>query len=480
MSKSEYSYPLVSVIVPFFNEKNYIKECLESVLNQTYKNIELILVDDGSTDNSFNVIKNFIKQDLRVKYFKKKNSKTVANPRNYGVKKAKGKFLAFLDADDIWKNNKLELQLKKIKNNDLLSCTAANYRILRFNSRSNFFLNALRSFFQNFIIKKINHSEFWWLYVYNPIIVSSVLVHKKVFDKYKFNEDLDVREDLDFWILLSKKNKNFISYNKEILVTITRKKKSLSSEYLSEFNRYINTVNKKINEFKDYKYLNYLFIGIGAKIIKFIIKKNYIFLRKNILRLFFIFSFFYFIIFYSPIFWYLGNSLLYSDNLKKPDAVLVSLGTGYTPYYNNSYENRYYDLLEIDNLSMKSIDIYIHGRKQTLPDQIILKSLLKNQGFYDDKIFLIFEERNSLYKNIIDLSILLKSKNVKSIIFITGPYNTLRAKLTWRKVAPEIEVLILKTKDWPIKNSFFERSMNKKVIVYEHLSIIKNKLFLLN
>jgi teichuronic acid biosynthesis glycosyltransferase TuaG len=478
MSKNE--YPLVSVIVPFFNEKDYIKECLESVLNQTYRNIELILIDDGSTDNSFNVIKNFIKQDLRVKYFKKKNSKTVANPRNYGVKKAKGKFLAFLDADDIWKNNKLELQLKKIKNNHLLSCTAANYRILRSNSRSNFFLNALRSFFQNFIIKKINHNKFWWLYVYNPIIVSSALVDKKVFNKFKFNEDLHVREDLDFWILLSKKKKNFISFNKEILVTITRKKNSLSSEYLSEFNKYINTVNKKINEFKDFKYLNYLFIGIGAKIIKFIIKKNYIFLRKNILRLFFIFSFFYFIIFYSPLFWYLGNSLLYTDNLKKTDAVLVSLGTGYTPYYNNSYENRYYDLLAIDNLPIKFIDIYIHGRKQTLPDQIILKSLLKNAGFNDDKIYLIFEERDSLYKNIVDIKILLKSKNIKSIIFITGPYNTLRAKLIWSKVAPEIEVLILKTTDWPIKNSFFERSINKKIIVYEHLSIIKTKLFLLN
>jgi glycosyltransferase involved in cell wall biosynthesis len=478
MSKNE--YPLVSVIVPFFNEKDYIKECLESVLNQTYRNIELILIDDGSTDNSFNVIKNFIKQDLRVKYFKKKNSKTVANPRNYGVKKAKGKFLAFLDADDIWKNNKLELQLKKIKNNHLLSCTAANYRILRSNSRSNFFLNALRSFFQNFIIKKINHNKFWWLYVYNPIIVSSALVDKKVFNKFKFNEDLHVREDLDFWILLSKKKKNFISFNKEILVTITRKKNSLSSEYLSEFNKYINTVNKKINEFKDFKYLNYLFIGIGAKIIKFIIKKNYIFLRKNILRLFFIFSFFYFIIFYSPLFWYLGNSLLYTDNLKKTDAVLVSLGTGYTPYYNNSYENRYYDLLAIDNLPIKFTDIYIHGRKQTLPDQIILKSLLKNAGFNDDKIYLIFEERDSLYKNIVDIKILLKSKNIKSIIFITGPYNTLRAKLIWSKVAPEIEVLILKTTDWPIKNSFFERSINKKIIVYEHLSIIKTKLFLLN
>ena len=130
---------LISVVCPFYNEEKYIKESVESVLNQSYHNIELILVNDGSTDKSYDIIKDIIRQDSRVKYFKKSNSRTVSNPRNYGAKKATGKFIAFIDADDIWKNNKLELQLKKIKNN-YLSCTAADYRIKNSNFRSNFIL----------------------------------------------------------------------------------------------------------------------------------------------------------------------------------------------------------------------------------------------------------------------------------------------------------------------------------------------------
>jgi glycosyltransferase involved in cell wall biosynthesis len=467
---------LISVICPFYNEQNYIKECVESVLNQSYHNIELILVNDGSTDKSFDFIKEIISKDSRVKYFKKENSKTVASPRNYGVKKAIGKFIAFIDADDIWENNKIELQLKKIENN-YLSCTAADYRIKKSKFRSNFILNKIRFFFQNFVIKKINYGEFWWLYVYNPIIISSVLIKKEVFSKFKFNDDVNIREDLDFWITLSKNYNNFISYNKETLVTITRKEKSLSSDYLSEFSRYINTVNKKISDFKDFKYLNYLFLGIFLKILKALLKKNYVIVRRNLKIFFFILVFFYFIIFYSPLFWYLGKPLLYADTLKKTEAVVVSLGLGHIDYYNDSYRSRYYDLLLLDNLSVKLIDVYIYGRKKSLPDQLILKSLLKEENFNENKINLIYEEYDTTFKNIKNLSKILKSNNIKSIIFITGPYSTFRSKLIWNNVAPEIEVLIMKTSDWPKKNSFFEKSLNKKIIIYEYLSIIKNKIF---
>jgi teichuronic acid biosynthesis glycosyltransferase TuaG len=469
---------LISVICPFYNEEKYIKESIESVLNQSYHNIELILINDGSTDKSYDIIRDIISKDSRVKYFKKSNSGTVANPRNYGAKKATGKFIAFIDADDIWKNNKLELQLKKIKNN-FLSCTAADYRIKNSNFRSNFILNKIRFLFQNFFIKKINYGKFWWLYVYNPIVVSSVLIKKEFFNKFKFNEDVNIREDIDFWITLSKNYKKFIAYNKEILVTITRKEKSLSSEYLSEFSRYINTINKKIGDFNDFKYLNYLFLGIILRILKALIKKNYIFLRKNFKNFSFIFIFFYFIIFYSPLFWYLGNSLLYSNNPKKTEALVVSLGTGYIDYYNTSYQIRYNDLLSLDNINVKSIDIYIYGRKQTLPDQIILKSLLKEKNFQENKINLIFDEYDTTFKNINNISKILKKNNIKSIIFVTGPYNTFRSKLIWNAVAPDIEVLIMKTSDWPNKNNFFEKSLNKQIILYEHLSIIKNKFLLL-
>lgn len=170
--------------------------------------------------------------------------------------------------------------------------------------------------------------------------------------------------------------------------------------------------------------------------------------------------------------------MLYSDDLKKTEALVVSLGIGYIDYYNISYQSRYNDLLSLDNINVKSIDIYLYGRKQTLPDQIILKSLLKEKNFQENKINLIFDEYDTTFKNINNLSKILKKNNIKSIIFVTGPYNTLRSKLIWNAVAPDIEVLIMKTSDWPNKNNFFERSLNKKIILYEYLSIIKNKFLL--
>jgi glycosyltransferase involved in cell wall biosynthesis len=473
--------PLISVICPFYNEENYIKETLESILNQSYKNIELILINDGSTDKSFNTIKDILKKDSRIKYFIKKKKSFITNPpRNYGIQKAKGEFIAFIDGDDVWKPNKLELQINdiKIKKKIILSCTAADYRIEKNNLTSNFILNYIRTLLQKFFILKINNSNYHWLYAYNPIINSSVLIKKKIFKQLKINEAIDIREDLDLWIQLSTKYKNFIHFNNKILVTIRRKKKSITSNYIKEINIFINTVNKNITKNKNYNKINFFLFGIFWKVIKIIIRKNYFYFKRFFLNLIIILSFLYFIIFYTPLFWYLGNPLLYSDNLKKIETLVISLDTGYTPYFNNSYKIRYNDLLNIDNPKLRSVDIYIYGRKQTLPDQFILKSLLKEKGFSEDKITLILDEYDTSFKNITYIKNLLKNKNINSIIFITGPYNTFRSKLFWNHIAPEMEVLIMKTTDWPQKHSFFERSMNKKIIISEYLSLIKYKLFL--
>lgn len=88
----------VSIIIPIYNAENTIERCLESVVNQEYKNIEIILVNDGSTDNTENVIKNNF-QDKRIKYYKQKNS-GVSVARNYGISKATGEYIFFIDADD--------------------------------------------------------------------------------------------------------------------------------------------------------------------------------------------------------------------------------------------------------------------------------------------------------------------------------------------------------------------------------------------
>ena len=104
---------IVSIITPCYNASKYISYTIESVLKQTYPNWELIIVDDCSTDNSSDIIKLFISIDTRIKYFKTpKPSGSPVLPRNIAIENAKGRYIAFLDSDDIWLPNKLEEQLK--------------------------------------------------------------------------------------------------------------------------------------------------------------------------------------------------------------------------------------------------------------------------------------------------------------------------------------------------------------------------------
>jgi glycosyltransferase involved in cell wall biosynthesis len=105
-------HDLVSVITPNYNCALYIGEMIESVLSQTYHNWEMLIIDDCSTDNSIEIIEKYIKQDTRIKLFKTKcNSGSPKEPRNIGIKNAQGRFIAFLDSDDLWLPDKLECQI---------------------------------------------------------------------------------------------------------------------------------------------------------------------------------------------------------------------------------------------------------------------------------------------------------------------------------------------------------------------------------
>lgn len=101
--------PAVSIIIPMYNAERYIKTCLESVLNQTFKNIEIICVDDCSTDNTFNIVMEYMKKDGRIKLSKlAKNSGTASKPRNLGLRLSRGKYVAFLDSDDMYTKTAME------------------------------------------------------------------------------------------------------------------------------------------------------------------------------------------------------------------------------------------------------------------------------------------------------------------------------------------------------------------------------------
>lgn len=112
--------PLVSIVTPAYNVEKYIEETINSVLNQTYKNWEMIIVEDCSNDNTFRLIQDSSRKDSRIKIYQNKKNSGVSFTRNKAIDMAQGKYIAFLDADDLWDKEKLEKQIEFMEKNKVL------------------------------------------------------------------------------------------------------------------------------------------------------------------------------------------------------------------------------------------------------------------------------------------------------------------------------------------------------------------------
>lgn len=112
------SHPIVSIILPVYNTEKYIRTCLDSVLEQSYKNIEIILINDGSEDMSGNICDEYAKKDKRIKVIHKQNE-GVSTTRNIGIKNATGTYICFADSDDILQNDYVEYLLTMITDNQV-------------------------------------------------------------------------------------------------------------------------------------------------------------------------------------------------------------------------------------------------------------------------------------------------------------------------------------------------------------------------
>ena len=112
---------LISVVLPIYNVENYIEKCMESVLNQTYKNIEIILVDDGSPDNCPIICDQYVKEDNRVKVVHKENG-GLSDARNAGIKVANGDYITFIDSDDYVDKDYVEFLYNTIEENRCRYC----------------------------------------------------------------------------------------------------------------------------------------------------------------------------------------------------------------------------------------------------------------------------------------------------------------------------------------------------------------------
>jgi glycosyltransferase involved in cell wall biosynthesis len=230
---------LVTVIIPVYNYEKYIGKAIENVLGQTYSNIECIVVDDGSTDRTKNIIKDYCKKDKRVKYIYQKNC-GASKARNTGIKDAKGEIIQFLDADDLMEKTKIEYQVQIFKKMPYVDIVYGNYK---------YFKESL-----NEIDKSENNYDTWTPKIcgkgekiINAMIMSnigmthSLLVRKEMFSyEVKFDEKYRIFEDWKLWLTFSMRNAYFyfdgryesMVYVRKGHASLQSKKKIMDKDYI--------------------------------------------------------------------------------------------------------------------------------------------------------------------------------------------------------------------------------------------------------
>ena len=301
--------PVISVVIPVYNKEKFIENTIYSVLNQTLSDFELIIVDDSSTDKSLSIIDSI--KDKRIKTYSIKNS-GVSKSRNYGVEKSTSNLIAFLDADDLWKNNHLEQLYKLYLENPNCGMYAMSYiKNINFKSykKSYFGLSNFSGIIENFFTSSS---------VDCIASSSSVMIPLNVFKKINgFNENLKKREDTALWIKIALNYKIAFSTITTVEIVITEHGNHLSKSHenpwcffdlfkfqeqnnvdlkkfldLNRFSEAINfKLNKEHNNFKiitksiNYRNLNFkqkILIKTPFRILLFLKKIQSYLLKKNI------------------------------------------------------------------------------------------------------------------------------------------------------------------------------------------------------
>jgi len=266
--------PKISIIVNCYNGQKFLKDALKSIINQTYKNFEVIFWDNKSTDNSKKIFLSF--KDKRFKYFISKNFTTLYQARNSAIKKAKSEFITFLDTDDLWEKNKLQLQLKYFEEKkvglvytNFLLLKNSNKKVKLFNkmnkknTKINFFkdrdigiltvmirkkyLNKLKYIFE----KKFTHigdfDLFWRLFKickfkYIDLPLATYRIHEN--NLSTINRENEINE-LKYW--LNKNRKKFLLKEKKIINRIILNKYILLYKFDNNYKKIIGILLDNIS-----------------------------------------------------------------------------------------------------------------------------------------------------------------------------------------------------------------------------------------
>ena len=201
---------LVTIAVAVYNGAPYIKRCLDSVLSQDYRNIDVIIVDDGSTDNSLDIIKEYCNKDSRFRYISHHKNLGLPVARNTGIKAAKGNYISMIDIDDYLEKNYICTLLDALKRNNVQLC--ACHHITHWVSNP----SKIKYFQENNIERLINSSDFDYLDETLPYTVWSLLIKKELLDGIEFDADLLVGQDTPFIAQVIKKAGKFLVLNRNL------------------------------------------------------------------------------------------------------------------------------------------------------------------------------------------------------------------------------------------------------------------------
>jgi glycosyltransferase involved in cell wall biosynthesis len=267
--------PVVSVVIPVYNMDRFIKDAIGSVLSQTYTAFELIIIDDGSTDGTRDII-NSIK-DKRVRYYYQSNSGLPAKARNKGIGLSRGKHIALLDHDDIWMPEKLEKQVAILEMAPKIAIIATNAFLIHENTKTKTTLvKGMRTGY-------FNDDNF---FPGSKVIQSSVLIKRPVYDEtggFKESPDMKALEDYDLWLRVYSRYPCY--YINEPLVYYRRYASSTSGTELQIFERSLYHYTEYFKSYGFSKRVNNIRLSeilYGLSRVQFL--KEILGWKKNLLR----------------------------------------------------------------------------------------------------------------------------------------------------------------------------------------------------
>ncbi len=330
---------LISVIIPFYNEKAYFNDCINSVLDQSYKNIEIIIINDGSDNKYLQILENIKnKYPNKITLYHKENE-GVSSARNLGIRKSNGKYISFIDADDMWLPNKIEHQINILKKKNL-----------KFIHGSYLIEDESQKLKGKFIANDLDYMN---LLKSCDIGLSTVTLSKDLAKEDLFPK-ISTKEDYICWLKIIRKL-GMLKGDKEVVTIYRRRNNSLSSKFLTKF----------INAFR--VYFIYEKFGILKSFFCTIRLSIYYLFKENLIR----------------------NKNLYPINFKylidfkkisfEKSFIFVALNMASLSYMNLLYKNSKNIIFWIDGVCAKFIiKNYVKTAGRKVIEKIILPENIKN------------------------------------------------------------------------------------------------------